>query len=64
MKKKILNLFTHPSPDEMAKRQLDDLRRELLSVQRAKDHYQGVESGLRNSITRLESQVMATRSVC
>lgn len=62
--KNIIKALSKSTPDDLARRQLEDLRRELLNVQRAKEHYAGLESGLKASIARLENAIIITRETC
>lgn len=64
MKNLIKHWLRNPTAQDLAEKQLNEIRRELLNVQRAKEHYAGLESGLKASVARLEHAVQQARSVC
>lgn len=54
-------MFDPPSADELMLRQREDLRRELLTYQRALEQITGEVSGLKQSIARLDNDIKASK---
>ena len=56
----IKRLFTKPSADELAQRELDDARRDLLEMQRKRDYYQKMSEFCMIRIDRVRQQLKET----